>query len=29
MEEGFKLTARLIVEENEKTRREILKALES
>ena len=29
MDEGFKLIARLIVEENEKTRREILKALES
>jgi len=29
MAEGFKLIARLIVEENEKTRREILKALES
>ncbi len=29
MDEGFKLISRLIVEENEKTRREILKALES
>ncbi len=29
MDEGLKLIARLIVEENEKTRREILKALES
>jgi len=27
MDEGFKLIARLIVEENEKTRREILDAL--
>lgn len=27
MEEGFKLIARLIVDENEKTRREILQAL--
>ncbi|MFZ6016824.1 MAG: hypothetical protein ACOYU0_04265 [Nitrospirota bacterium] len=29
MDEGFKLIARLIVEENEKTRREILEALKS
>ncbi len=28
MDEGFKLIARLIVEENEKTRKEILRALE-
>ena len=29
MDDGFKLISRLIVEENEKARREILKALES
>lgn len=29
MDEGFKLIAKLIVEENEKTRKEILEALES
>jgi hypothetical protein len=29
MDEGFKLIAKLIVEENEKTRKEILQALKS